>query len=80
MFLVLNPKQPEIWRSSSGIPKAGDVLGFLFQEIIPGMNLTYFDLLTPFRFLGRTIFEIRKVCSRPAHLYEFLYAGMGKGA
>lgn len=70
-LLVQNGAEPAVWRAFGG--KVGQlVVSALFQPVIPGVNLTAFDLQMPFLHWPNPALEkVARMRGRPAHVFLF---------
>lgn len=70
-LLVQNGAQPSVWRAVGG--KVGHLeVSALFQPVIPGVNLTTFDLQMPFLHWPNPALEkVARMRGRPAHVFLF---------
>ncbi len=70
-LLIQNGPQPAVWRLAEGKVAALEVSA-LFKPVVPGVNLTAFDLQMPFLHWPDPLLErITKVRGRPAHVFVF---------
>jgi hypothetical protein len=70
-LLVQNGGEAAVWRLSDQNVTQLDAAG-VFEPVIPGVNLTTFDLQMPFLYWpGVTLEKITRMRGRPAHLFVF---------
>jgi len=70
-LLVQNGERPAVWRTAGG--RAAELAGAAsFEPLVPGVELSAFDLQMPFLYWpGATVESIKRIRGRPAH--EFLF-------
>ena len=70
-LIVQNGGQPAVWRLDDKRVVQLDVAA-LFEPVIPGVNLTAFDLQMPFLYWpGVTLEKVTRMRGRPAHVFVF---------
>lgn len=70
-LLIQNGAQPAVWRFADGKVTQLDI-GAFFDPVVPGVELTTFDLLRPFVFwTNATLEKIDRVRGRPANAFVF---------
>jgi hypothetical protein len=70
-LLVQNGGAAAVWRREGQQPVALDAAA-LFSPVVPGVNLTAFDLQMPFLYWpGVTLEKIARMRGRPAHVFVF---------
>ena len=70
-LLVQNGGAAAVWRLEGEQPVSLDAAA-LFQPVVPGVNLTAFDLQMPFLYWpGVTLEKITRMRGRPAHVFVF---------
>lgn len=70
-FLLQNGEHAAVWRMTGGQVAQIDAAA-LFQPIIPGVEITPFDLQMPFLYWGTpTVDRVERIRGRPA--YEFVF-------
>jgi hypothetical protein len=70
-LLVQNGGAAAVWRLEGQQPVSLDAAA-LFQPVVPGVNLTAFDLQMPFLYWpGVTLEKITRMRGRPAHVFLF---------
>ena len=70
-LLVQNGGAAAVWRREGQQPVALDAAA-LFSPVVPGVNLTAFDLQMPFLYWpGVTLEKITRMRGRPAHVFVF---------
>ena len=70
-LLVQNGGQPAVWRvADQGVAQLDAAA--VFDPVVPGVNLTTFDLQMPFLYWpGVTLEKITRMRGRPAHVFVF---------
>ncbi|MCX6950910.1 MAG: outer membrane lipoprotein-sorting protein [Verrucomicrobia bacterium] len=70
-LLVQNGGQPSVWRLTEPPVVQLDAAA-VFEPLVPGVNLTAFDLQMPFLYWpGVTLEKITRMRGRPAHVFVF---------
>ena len=75
-LLVQNGERSAVWRSIAGGPVEQVTASALFEPVIPGVELTAFDLQQPFLYWpSATLEKISRIRGRPAHAFLFQAPG-----
>ncbi len=70
-FLLQNGEQAAVWRSTGGMVSQVEP-GALMQPLIPGVEITPFDLQMPFLYWpGVEVESVARVRGRPAYVFAF---------
>jgi hypothetical protein len=70
-LLVQNGAQPAVWRWQDGKTSRLEIAA-LFQPVVPGVDLTAFDLQMPFLHWPNPLLEkLTRMRGRPAHVFVF---------